>query len=544
MSAGPSSRTIAQVASTSRRRLVSGSSSRRVRLPVFPALQSVRHASSEPDDSKSKGWVKGRFNFNTSLTMTEEPDPDYVNWRRVTAADLAHRREPPTRVKMLVRDFIDDSLYNPHYGYFSRNATIFTPPTPEGYSFASFRDQGAFTAALSERYLNEYKMEAAQTGEPQSGIGRQVWHTPTELFKPYYARALTSAILNNYKLNHFPYQDLIIYEIGAGNGSFMVDSLAFLRDRHPEVYARTKYRIIEISATLAEGQRNRAVKAGFRDKVEVINEDFSLWTGGSDDPCYVVALEVLDNFSHDMIRYDVSTLEPYQAIVVVDAEGDFTLVYEPVTDPLIQRFLEYRDLLPPSSSTSPYLSSALLGSTLLRRLYSILPLAPNLSDADFIPSKSLQFLEQLRHRLPNHRLLLSDFDSLPDALKGRNGPVVQTRYQGTMIPCETFLVKQGYFDIFFPTDFRLLRDIYGLVMSSNDPDPSLQSKRSKATSGALDGDFFHSHAVRGFKRRNVTVYDHAAFVRQFGGDEAVKGTTLKDGTWILDWMYRNAKIMF
>jgi hypothetical protein len=30
----------------------------------------------------------------------------------VTAADLANYREPPTKVKMLVRDFIDDSLYN------------------------------------------------------------------------------------------------------------------------------------------------------------------------------------------------------------------------------------------------------------------------------------------------------------------------------------------------------------------------------------------------------------------------------------------------
>jgi hypothetical protein len=30
----------------------------------------------------------------------------------VTAKDLTHRREPPKKVKMLVRDFVDDSLYN------------------------------------------------------------------------------------------------------------------------------------------------------------------------------------------------------------------------------------------------------------------------------------------------------------------------------------------------------------------------------------------------------------------------------------------------
>jgi hypothetical protein len=36
----------------------------------------------------------------------------HASHRRVTAQDLAHRKEPPTKVKMLVREFIHDSLYN------------------------------------------------------------------------------------------------------------------------------------------------------------------------------------------------------------------------------------------------------------------------------------------------------------------------------------------------------------------------------------------------------------------------------------------------
>jgi hypothetical protein len=35
-----------------------------------------------------------------------------------------------------------------------------------------------------------------------------------------------------------------------------------------------------------------------------------------------------------------------------------------------------------------------------------------------------------------------------------------------MVPCETFLVKQGYFDIFFPTGERF-RDFYDLSPTSN-----------------------------------------------------------------------------
>ena len=158
-----------------------------------------------------------------------------------------------------------------------------------------------------------------------------------------------------------------------------------------------------------------------------------------------------DNLAHDMVRYDLSTLSPVQAVVAIDAQGDFSLLYEPPTDPLLRRVLKYRRLLPPSPSTSPPLHPALQHSPALRRAYTALPFAPNLTKPDFIPTKATLFLERLRERLPAHRLLVADFSDLPDAVTGRNGPVVQTRYGGSMVPCETFLVKQGYFDIFFPT---------------------------------------------------------------------------------------------
>lgn len=152
-----------------------------------------------------------------------------------------------------------------------------------------------------------------------------------------------------------------------------------------------------------------------------------------------------------MVRYDLRTLEPLQAIICIDASGDFSLLYEKVTDPLLRRVLAYRRYLPPSASTSPPLPSPVLRSPLLRSMYTALPFAPNLSGPDWIPTKATHFLERLRDRLPNHRLMVADFDSLPEAVDGRNGPVVQTRYGGSMVPCETILVKQGYFDIFFPT---------------------------------------------------------------------------------------------
>lgn len=160
-----------------------------------------------------------------------------------------------------------------------------------------------------------------------------------------------------------------------------------------------------------------------------------------------------------MIRYDLRTMDPLQAIVCIDSHGDFSLLYEPITDPIIRRYLAYRKLLHTSTqasiftsnSVSPPINPFLLSSPLLRKMYTSLPFAPNLSSPEFLPTKQMIFLESLRDKLPFHRLLVADFDSLPDTVEGRNGPVVQTRYGGSMVPCETFLVKQGYFDIFFPT---------------------------------------------------------------------------------------------
>ncbi|WWC86121.1 uncharacterized protein L201_000992 [Kwoniella dendrophila CBS 6074] len=551
--------TIASSSSRGARALLSRSSKLRsvriirqnVDIPPFllPSL-SVRYQSSPSSNEASKRRDKERYNYNTDLSFSDNLDPDHVHWRRVTAAELTSRKEPPTRVKMLVRDFIDDSLYNPHYGYFSKNATIFTPPK-EGFDFSSFADTAAFQEAVAERYEKEYGLEptTGQTG----GLGRQVWHTPTELFKPYYARTLLTAILQSYKLNHFPHEPLIIYEIGAGNGSFMIDSLTYLKQNYPEIYEKTEYRIIEISNSLSKGQRSRAEKEGFGDKVNVINSDFFKWDGtlgnngkerDPNEACFVVALEVFDNFAHDMIRYDISTLTPFQAVVTIDSSGDFSLLYEPINDSLIRRVLAYKRLLPPSESTLPTINKLLNKSFFLRNLYSNLPFSTNLSSIpDFLPTKSILFLENLRNKLPNHRLLISDFDSLPDSLKGRNAPVVQTRYGESMIPCETFLVKQGYFDIFFPTDFELLRDIYSIIMNS----PSTTSSASSTPTSVIlpSSATSNSSSVKGFKRRQINIYKHDEFIDKFGDEnEIIKKTNLKDGDNVMKQLYNNAKIMF
>jgi hypothetical protein len=99
-----------------------------------------------------------------------------------------------------------------------------------------------------------------------------------------------------------------------------------------------------------------------------------------------------------------------------------------------------------------------------------LPFASTLSRGEFIPTRSLELLYMLRDHFPNHRLLLSDFYKLPDTIdKSVDAPVVQTRFQNQTVPCSTYMVRPGWFDIFFPTNFELLRDMYQLVCRADRP---------------------------------------------------------------------------
>ncbi|KAI9139165.1 S-adenosyl-L-methionine-dependent methyltransferase [Paraphysoderma sedebokerense] len=417
------------------------------------------HTSSKPSESSEKlsSPTKNEKKKKPRLTSFDKPPnaPGLPRsaYTRYTYAETAKLASPPTCSVMLSRDFIDDSLYNPNYGYFSQNATIFE--VPEQINFRELKSNLSFMDLIASWYEKIEK----EGGVNSDGVARQIWHTPTELFKPWYGYAMAKYIITKHKRDYSPTQDLVIYEIGAGNGTLMTNILDYIREKEPEIYRKTRYNIVEISPKLFDLQKKNAVSRRHKN-IEIINKSIFDWDSRVEEHCFFLAMEVVDNFSHDVIRYDYTSNQPYQGVVFTDEYNDYSEEYEPVSDPLIQRYLHTRSL-------TSYRNPLTANLTLRRLRSSLVPFTPNLTQREFIPTRLLQFLEVLKYYFPNHRLILSDFNKLPDAVPGVNAPVVQTRYQSTMIPVSTYLVQPGFFDIFFPTNFELLQEIYKIVMSES-----------------------------------------------------------------------------
>lgn len=302
-----------------------------------------------------------------------------------------------------------------------------------------------FQTLLGQRYTDfEDKLDAKSPNNT-----RQLWHTPTELFRPYYGEAIARYLVTNYKISSSPYHDLIIYEMGAGNGTLMLNILDYIRSFHPDVYDRTKFKVIEISSALASLQLSQLTRSassrGHAGHVEIINRSIFAWDTYVPAPCYFLGLEVFDNFAHDAIRYDPSTEEPLQGIVLIDDLGDFYEFYSKELDPVAARFLRVRN----AACTRPF-NHPLRSSRLIRHLRSRLPFAGNLTEPEYIPTRLMEFFDILREYFPLHQLLTSDFHSLPETIKGVNAPVVQTRYERRVVPVSTLYVKPPNSFLFFP----------------------------------------------------------------------------------------------
>ncbi|KAI9295160.1 DUF185-domain-containing protein [Neoconidiobolus thromboides FSU 785] len=382
-----------------------------------------------------------RYQSNKSLAKLLENifelepkiDPTNLTWTNFQQTQLS--KEPISSVKLLTRDFIDDSLYNPNYGYFSKQAVIYSPENK--IELTKLKDSLEFMNQIALRY-KEIELDLSQVND----ISRQCWHTPTELFNPYYGYAIGNYIIQSYLKNG--YDKLVIYEMGGGNGTLMKNIMEFIRMNYKDIYDKTEYNIIEISQQLSQEQeKNNQLELNeeMKLKCKVVNCSIFDWENKIEDNGYFIGMEVLDNFAHDVIKLNQNG-EAYEEVILIDKNQQYEQVYQPVQDNIISEYLTILKQI----NCYPQLEWQ----------YQYLPFQKSLSKSYFLPTKQYQFLKIIQQKFAKFHLILADFYELKDTVEGDHGPVVQTRFQNTMIPCKSYLVRPGWFDIFFPTNFEIM----------------------------------------------------------------------------------------
>lgn len=454
----------------------------------------------------------GYFKFDIGITITAKHSISLLSMRKS---------------KELVRNFIHDSLYNPTYGYFNKYVNILsTPSGAKGRTmieFSGFRDQDAYykyIKGLYEDYNFKTTTESATETESKSEnknrlknftdiSSRQLWHTPSELFKPYYGRAIINYILSKSHIIQQQQQPLVIYEIGPGNGTLADNILSHLKAEHPQIYTQTEYNLIEISPLLRERQRDNLKSHRSRVKhshssILDIDPNFK-----EERNCWVLGMEVLDNLAHDLIKYDNSDGRLLQGHVNSDptarfgtVPGKLWLEFGEAEDPLILQYMGVADAL-------GWKSPSLKGKFWLRAVEnSSIFNYINPWSCEYIPTISFKLFNGLNQHFPNHQMIFSDFHYLPDTIPGHTAPVVQTRYQNTTVPCSTILLKKGLFDIFFPTNFSKLSQLIShLRTCSNQNQNQIKEKEPS----------------------NPKVLTHTAFMRNWLSSSDLQATQTRSG---------------
>ena len=117
------------------------------------------------------------------------------------------------------------------------------------------------------------------------------WYISSSYLQPWYGEAIAQCLVSEYLLKYFPYEDFVIYEIGAGNGTLASNILDFLSSHYPEVYDRTRYTIIEISGNLVQKQKQKLRRK--HPSVKVVHKSIFHWDIQEPAPCFFLAMEVV-----------------------------------------------------------------------------------------------------------------------------------------------------------------------------------------------------------------------------------------------------------
>lgn len=382
---------------------------------------------------------------------------------------------------ILLRDFLRRCLYHKQIGYFNKTTDNPIGTIIEPMPFNEFIDREDYLLNLQKRW---------------SELG-PAWLTPSEIFKPFYANAIAKYLISEQQL--VDRKDMKIIEIGGGTGTFALGLLNYIRANNPEVYATMKYVSIDVSEYSLTRQALQIKEHGHdtvwyrTEKPFDITRDAtdenstpanttnttSCWReimktiGNEGDGCFVIGLELLDNLVHDKVIMSVKNGNWLQARVLIK-NNEKREEYEPIEDDEIEyvlsKVLEVRKSLPFWTHLSDAMKGVFKQRDVTNSNNSSTSSTSSSDDVSsgvrnqtiYLPTGLSFALKNLRKFVPGHRLVLADFDSLPESkMHGLNAPVVASQSSGGKTHDRMSYLEgdMGSSDVFFPTCFETLKKL-------------------------------------------------------------------------------------
>ncbi len=285
---------------------------------------------------------------------------------------------------------------------------------------------------------------------------RNHWLTPAELFRPHIGRSIASYIVERLEEKQW-HGDVTLVELGGGTGSLACDILQWLKEHRIDVYDSCKYISIDISENLAAMQQRRVHEHGHGDAFhshvgDACHQETWKKSVGNRE-CFIIGMEVLDNLPHDkVVAMDKGGGEMIWMETCVGEEE----LFRPVSDDLIKRvldiYLRMRESHPSQSSVA---------SPVVDAVFNWLLDVQGVPEPIFLPTSACLLFDTIHATVPKHEMILSDFDHLPDVLvPGENAPLVSSTKDGKTRDWGTLFAPFGSADIFFPTNFELLKKMY------------------------------------------------------------------------------------
>lgn len=326
-----------------------------------------------------------------------------------------------------LRDYIRQSLYSADAGYFS-NATPPVLSHPTRLHFPALRTRAAYNRAVHDVYSSH----------------AHGWMTPVELFSPHLSRA----IANRLALITPHVGPVAVVEFGGGRGTLATDILQHWADTAPALLERVTYHLVEISPILAAFQSRELAPWISCGKACVHHADAAAWLadlqagtelGGRlrDSSCHIVATEVLDNLPHDLVR--ASSSGEWEQGLLVRGGGDLDystakhrLEWDAQVDAETLAAIKAFNLQTGLSRAEDVRTGQWAFGDMLRRGVEQLIDAQGAIEC-WVPTVAYQLLREICKTLPHASLTISDFDSLPGCLPGKNAPIVQRVVRGNAI---------------------------------------------------------------------------------------------------------------